>query len=142
SKRDWSSDVCSSDLMAATMGYDELASLTHTLENIFDGIRDGKLTVKTETMDVLFNATDQLNAIVEDIANGGDGKRDVSLISKQLEQIEHGKPIGEVDEAAPEPNETTAADSQIHLDEFQITILEESKEKGYQTYEIEVELRA
>lgn len=32
--------------MAATMGYGDVADLTHKLENIFDGIRDGEIQVQ------------------------------------------------------------------------------------------------
>src|SRR5690625_4147265 len=127
--------------MAATMGYDELAGLTHTMENIFDAIREEKLTVETEMMDVLFHAVDTLNAIVEDIASGGDGKRDVKEISAQLEQIEKGEVLTTSTSTENEKS-TEQKDEQFHLelDEFQITILEESKEQDYNHYNIIVEL--
>src|SRR5690554_4106158 len=58
--------------MSATMGYSDLANLTHKLENVFDGIRYDKIIVQTEMMDVMFEAVDHLNTMVESIANGGD----------------------------------------------------------------------
>ncbi len=76
--------------MSATMGYTDVANLTHKLENIFDGIRYDKIVVRTEMIDILFDAVDQLNAIVEEIGSGGDGKRDVSHIVTYLDQIENG----------------------------------------------------
>src|SRR5690625_3924716 len=81
--------------MAATMEFDNLAALTHTLENIIDGIRYDKITIHTEMMDILFHAVDHLNAMVEDIANGGDGKRNVQEIMNQLDKIEKGESIEE-----------------------------------------------
>src|SRR5699024_12343128 len=54
--------------MSATMGFDDLAQLTHKLENVFDGIRYDKIQVQTEMMDHLFHAVDALNEMVEDIS--------------------------------------------------------------------------
>src|SRR5699024_5485888 len=76
--------------MSATMGYTDLANLTHKLENVFDGIRYDKIVVQADMMDDLFTATDYLNEMVSDIANGGDGSRDVELIVNRLDQIEKG----------------------------------------------------
>lgn len=39
--------------MGATMGFEDLADLTHKIENVFDAIRNQKLEVTPEIMDVL-----------------------------------------------------------------------------------------
>jgi len=128
--------------MSATMGYDDLASLTHKLENIFDGIRYDKITVQTEMMDYLFTAVDYLNAMVEDIANGGDGKKDVQEIVDQLDKIEKGEVIVDSNTVTKEPaNNRNELSSDVQLDEFQLTILSESKDRGFDNFEITVELR-
>src|SRR5699024_10190968 len=57
--------------MSATMGFDDLAQLTHKLENVFDGIQYDKIQVQTEMMDHSFHAVDAFNEMVEDISNGG-----------------------------------------------------------------------
>lgn len=131
--------------MSATMGYDELATLTHKLENIFDGIRYDRITVQTEMMDLLFSAVDQLNAMVEDIAQGGDGKADIDEMMDKLDKIEKGEDF------TTKETETTAKptasskdkeeSTELELDEFQVTILGESKERGFDNYEIFVKLR-
>src|SRR5699024_9674024 len=126
--------------MSATMGYEDLANLTHVLENVFDGIRYDKITVKTEMMDTLFHAVDHLNAMVSDIANGGDGSGDVEEIVNRLERIEKGLDINEDIESSHV--ETVANDGEltIDIDEFQITIIEEALEQGFTCYEMTVEL--
>ncbi|WP_164668976.1 chemotaxis protein CheA [Virgibacillus doumboii] len=130
--------------MSATMGYTEVANLTHKLENIFDGIRYDKITVHTDMIDILFDTVDHLNAMVEDIGNGGDGIRDVSQIVAYMDKIENGsgeiastKTLSEND--ASETNDTL--NSVSDLDEFEISILKESSERGFTNYEITVELR-
>lgn len=125
--------------MSATMGYQDLANLTHHLENVFDGIRYDKITVSAELIDILFDTVDDLNAMVEDIASGGDGKRDVKEQLKLLEKIESGEDASistsESNEMKPHQIKT-----ELELDEFELTILNESTERGFINYEIHVEL--
>src|SRR5699024_7590848 len=56
--------------MSATMGYDDLANLTHQMENVLDGIRNDIIKVTSELLDVVFESVDHLEAMVHDIANG------------------------------------------------------------------------
>src|SRR5699024_12340077 len=76
--------------MSATMGFEDVAHLTHYIENVFDGIRYDKIAVNAQIIDVLFSSIDKLNAMLEDISNGGDGKQDVKQIVTYLEKIETG----------------------------------------------------
>ena len=62
------------------MGYEDMAHLTHSLENVLDAIRNEEMTITSEWMDVMFEALDDLEAIVLSIIEGGDGKRDVSEV--------------------------------------------------------------
>lgn len=126
--------------MAATMEFDDLAGLTHKLENIFDGIRDDKIAVQPDMMDCLFHTVDHLNAMVEDIANGGDGKRDVTAVIDQLDRIEKGETDLQENNTSVESEKKDEL-STLELDEFQLTILSESQERGFSNYEIEVRLR-
>ncbi|MEI3608135.1 chemotaxis protein CheA [Pseudogracilibacillus sp. SO10305] len=128
--------------MSATMGFEDLAKLTHKLENIFDGIRYDRLTVYTEMMDFLFTTVDALNEMVEDVSNGGDGTKDVTEMMAQLDKLEKGERLS--DESSGTTNVVNAEvveDTNIQLDEFQLTILQESKDKGFHNYELYVRLR-
>lgn len=42
------------------MGYEDLANLTHKMENVLDAIRNGKLSVTPDIIDVIFTAVDHL----------------------------------------------------------------------------------
>ena len=79
--------------MSATMGYEDLANLTHKMENILDDIRNGKIQLSSEIFDVIFLAVDDLEAMVMSIAEGGNGKRDVSEVVAKLEMIENGESL-------------------------------------------------
>lgn len=130
--------------MSATMGYEDLASLTHQMENVLDAIRNHKISVTPEILDVIFLAVDNLEAMVQSIAEGGDGKRDVSDVVHKLKLIEKGeKPIqstSHAEVAAAAAKETTVGTISTY-DEFELTVLKQSKEQGFESYEITVTLR-
>ncbi|WP_368506075.1 chemotaxis protein CheW [Alkalihalophilus sp. As8PL] len=128
--------------MAATMGFEDLAHLTHNMENVLDLIRNQKLKVTSQVMDVVFAAVDDLEAMVEDIAAGGEGKRDVSEVVGKLEKIEKGESIEETSTVVQETAATIESPERLIevYDEFERTVLEQSFEQGYSAYQIEVTL--
>lgn len=129
--------------MSATMGYNDLTDLTHNLENVFDKIRYDKISVQSDMVDVLFVAVDHLNAMVEDISNGGEGKGDVEQTILLLKAIEDGTIDTSIDKINKENNASEKGELQTikKLDEFELTILNESVERNYHNYEITVRLR-
>ena len=131
--------------MSATMGYEDLANLTHKMENVLDAIRNSKIILTPELFDVIFLAVDDLEAIVMSIAEGGDGKRDVTNVVRKLQQIEKGESLD-----IPAVSETAATSSTMEkteeammseYDEFEMTVLQQSKEQGFKSYEISISLR-
>lgn len=130
--------------MSATMGYEDLASLTHQMENVLDAIRNQKISVTPEILDVVFEATDDLEAMVFSIADGGDGKRDVASVVEKLKLIEKGESPA-ASQGAKEVAAALATEAPRTLkgeyDEFESTVLQQSIEQGFQTYEITVALR-
>lgn len=124
--------------MSATMGFEDLADLTHKMENVLDAIRNEKIHVTPEILDVVFESVDHLEEMVMDIANGGDGKRDVSSTVAQLKRIELGE------EVIPEVVATVAApvvESVLEYDSFEQTVITQSAEQGFNAFEISVTLR-
>lgn len=133
--------------MAATMGFEDLADLTHKMENVLDAIRNEKIKVDSNLLDIVFESVDHLEAMITDIANGGDGKRDVSEIVEKLKAIEAGKPIPSSTPVQQEVAADVAVEEELSTgryliyDEYDITVLQQSKEQGFNAYEITVSLR-
>ncbi|ACJ34078.1 Chemotaxis protein histidine kinase [Anoxybacillus flavithermus WK1] len=120
--------------MSATMGFEDLANLTHQMENVLDAIRNGKISVTPELLDVIFRAVDDLEAMVVSISEGGDGKRDVTEVVAQLKKIEKGDVV-----AVPQKSNSTYEQT---YDEFEYTILKQSAEQGFHSYEVTIKLRS
>ena len=120
--------------MSATMGFEDLANLTHQMENVLDGIRNRRLSVTPELLDVIFEAVDHLEAMISSIAAGGDGTRDVRRTVEHLKRIEQGEM----------PNKQAAREEpplEHAYGEFEYYVLEQAKEQGFSVYEIRVRLR-
>ncbi|SNS99552.1 two-component system, chemotaxis family, sensor kinase CheA [Bacillus sp. OK838] len=129
--------------MSATMGYEDLANLTHKMENVLDAIRNSQIILTPELFDVIFLAVDDLEAMVMSIAEGGDGKRDVKRVVHQLELIGKGESLvssssAEIAAASVvlEKEEMTAG----QYDEFEWTVLQQSKDQGFNSFEISIAL--
>ncbi|QWU14157.1 two-component system, chemotaxis family, sensor kinase CheA [Paenibacillus sophorae] len=128
--------------MAATMGFEDLASLTHQMENVLDLVRNGKLVMQDFIFDTLFKSLDALEAMVQDITAGGEGKADVSSIVASLQAIVRGEvPIAQGEGAAPAAAAPKEAETPALLDEFQLSVLEQSIQEGHQVLFIEVSIR-
>ncbi|MCY8347264.1 chemotaxis protein CheA [Bacillus haynesii] len=123
--------------MSATMGYEDMAHLTHSLENVLDAIRNEEMTITSEWMDVMFEALDDLEAIVLSIIEGGDGKRDVSEVCAKLDVTGANKETA----ASAEAPEAASSETKWAYDEFQRTVIAEAEEQGFKCYEINVALK-
>lgn len=130
--------------MSATMGYEDIADLTHKMENVLDAIRNHKIQVTAELLDVVFESVDHLEEMVSDISNGGDGKKDVSQTVEKLKRLESGESIETIETTSSEAEEVAnkvAVESKLIFDDFETTVLEQSVEQGFSSYEINISLR-
>ncbi|MEI5906194.1 chemotaxis protein CheA [Bacillus spongiae] len=130
--------------MSATMGYEDLASLTHNMENVLDGIRNEAIAVTPEILDVVFVAIDDLEAMVMSIADGGDGKRDVRDVVDRLHKIEKGEHVlleahREIAATISDGNDISSLKNQY--DEFEQTVIQQSIDQGFNCYALSVTLR-
>ncbi|QFT88887.1 Chemotaxis protein CheA [Bacillus sp. THAF10] len=121
--------------MSATMGYEDLAALTHQMENVLDLIRNSKLTVTSDLIDVIFQSVELLEEMVLSISQGGDGKKDVKEVVSLLVKIEKGDAIS----ASSTPKKSENAEHSY--DSYELTILQQSEEQGYSPYELTITLR-
>ncbi|WIM37799.1 chemotaxis protein CheA [Paenibacillus sp. PK4536] len=133
--------------MAATMGFEDLAALTHQMENVLDLVRNEKLAMQEFIFDTLFKSLDALESMVQDITQGGEGKADVTAIVESLQAIVRGDMAPAVSKAvSATPTSSTPAEivqesKGIQLDEFQQSVIEQSMSEGHQALYLEVFIR-
>lgn len=133
--------------MSATMGFEDLAALTHEMENVLDLVRNSKLKMDSFIFDTLFKGLDALEAMVQDIVDGGTGKADVTSIVESLQIIlksdySASKAIQAPTVAANAPSAAeSSASGAMLLDEFQSSILLQSIETGHNVFHIQIAIR-
>jgi two-component system chemotaxis sensor kinase CheA len=120
--------------MSATMGFEDLASLTHQMENVLDLVRNGKLTVDSFIFDSLFKSTDALEVMVTDITAGGTGKAEVGSIVEMLKTIVSGE------YSLKAPASQVEKEDAVTLDQYQHSVLEQSLSSQFNAYFIRTEL--
>jgi two-component system chemotaxis sensor kinase CheA len=82
--------------MSATMGYTEMADLTHKMENVLDEVRSGNLSVTPAIIDIIFECIDNLEKMVADVQAGGWGNIDARQTTNKIEAILSGTTVKEV----------------------------------------------
>ncbi|MGM0851528.1 MAG: chemotaxis protein CheW [Bacillota bacterium] len=127
--------------MSATMGYEDLANLTHKMENVLDAIRNEKIKVTPEILDVVFKSVDDLEAMVFSIADGGDGKRDVTEVVTLLQAIEKGENLHSASNEAAATIAPEIHTLSMKYEAFEQTVIQQSFEQGFRCFEITVSLR-
>ncbi|WP_028550444.1 chemotaxis protein CheA [Paenibacillus sp. UNC451MF] len=126
--------------MSATMGFEDLASLTHEMENVLDLVRNHKLKMDSFIFDCTFKSLDALEAMVEDIIQGGTGKLDVQEIVASLKSIVSGDYL-KAGAASTTGAVKQESSQEAALDEFQLSIIQQSIEAGLSVCLVEVGVR-
>lgn len=121
--------------MSATMGFEDIAALTHEMENVLDLVRNSKIDMNPFIFDCVFKSLDSLESMVEDIIGGGTGKADVSPIVAALRSIVTGDYKTAQETVASTVMEPARG---IEVDEFQFSILKQSIDSGFLVFYIEV----
>jgi len=128
--------------MAATMGFSQMAELTHNMENILSEFREGKLKVTEKVVTVLFSCLDTLEKMVNNISE--DISEDISIeeILKDLhEMAEIGEnPKAHENKIEKTPQSVSKSDTceRISLNEYDIDVIKQAKEKMYNALDIKI----
>jgi two-component system, chemotaxis family, sensor kinase CheA len=123
--------------MAGSMGFDDLATLTHQMENVLDLLRQSKLSITPEIMDIIFQCVDIIEKMVDDIEVGGTGKADVKDIVAKLTHAQNpNQPQATVLAGL---NEVAVA-VEMPIEDYHWSVINEAKKMGTNLYQITVVL--
>lgn len=121
--------------MAASMGFTDIADLTHNMENILDKFKNDKLKVTSSVITVLFKCLDILESMIDNVKDGKDEKIDTAEIINMLKNIGNDT----VDE--PKKEESIEATHDMELNVYDINIIKQAYQKGYKVFSATVELQ-
>lgn len=120
--------------MAATMGFSDIAELTHKMEDVLSEFREGELKVTQEVVTVLFDCLDTLEKMVSNVEEESDEQVDIKEIMDKLISISQGGVAAQASEKSAENNaskaEASEDESLIELNEYDLSVIKQAKEKG------------
>lgn len=127
--------------MAATMGFNNIAELTHKMEDILSEFREGKLKVTRNVVTVLFDCLDTLERMVSNIEEGNHKEVEYLNIIKELEKVAKLEDVNEAEDI--EINNTDEIDNPINvsLNEYDISVIKQARKNEYNGISIKVYLR-
>ncbi len=132
--------------MSGTMGYQNIAGLTHEMENVLDLIRNDELKTTEEIVDILFECFDQLEGYITNIEQeGNEGENQSEALIQRLENVRLGKAGGEIEDIQRKTMDEKSFDSlnpltNIALPEHVQQAAENSRKEGLSTYFIKTSL--
>ncbi|WP_046497633.1 chemotaxis protein CheA [Syntrophomonas zehnderi] len=123
--------------MSSTMGFNDLADLTHHMENVLSDLKEGLLEANSYVVDTLFECVDRLQIIIDGIESGTRVDADNSELIMKLETIKSGNyeaaAVLENELPTIEPGESTSIndDNVFSFNEYDITVMKEALSNGY-----------
>lgn len=133
--------------MAATMGFNNMAELTHKMEDVLSEFREGKLKVTQNVVTVLFKCLDTLEQMVNNISEGIEDDIHIEEIMNSLEKIVEEEEDIKGDDKGIESKEEISYQQDysdysplIELNEYDINIIKQAFDKNFNVYKIKVVL--
>lgn len=122
--------------MAATMGYEKMATLTHAVENIFEMVKNNELTVTTPLISLIFESLDALTHLVESLRDEEDELLDITNLIQKLEEA------GQSDALSASTEDHThsggAGFTYPKLEEADYSVIENAEASGYTLFSVGV----
>lgn len=133
--------------MSGTMGYTKMQKLTHDMEDVLDALRNNRVKVTSDMVDVLFQCLDALETYVNTIvASGKEGESEFKDIIEALADILKGgsarkkenTAAAEVKSSAPEAEAQAGDKTSVELNQYDISVIQKALESGMNVFQIHV----
>ena len=119
--------------MAASLGLDKLATLSHHMEDVLDGLRSAKLKVTPEMMNILFSCLDVMQTLVDEVSSNQDTKVDINPYLEALKQLFSGE------EGKGAPAQAAEAEmNSVDFTEIERQVIKNARDNGYITFSIKI----
>lgn len=126
--------------MAATMGFTDLAELTHKMEDVLVEFREGELKVTQDVVTVLFDCLDTLEKMVDNVQEGSDEKIEIDSILKALADIKNNGNKNITSNQIVSKDVVSSDELNLDLNQYDTSVIKQAKDKGFNSIEIKVTL--
>lgn len=124
--------------MAATMGFEKIAELTHKMEDVLSKFRDGEIKITENVVTVLFRCLDTLEKMVDNVEDGDDIELDINEIIKELNssvELNDEACCKDISDDLEVKNNLT-----LELNEYDLNIIKQAGESGFNALSIKINL--
>lgn len=128
--------------MAATMGYETMAKLTHHMESVFEPLKKGEISVTHDIVTLIFDCLDTLSDIVEDLRTGGNGEMDVSELVDDLTHLASDQTIEAPEVKEESSNNQTLVPVLNTWDSSDQKVIAEGALQGFNSYAVALQFDA
>lgn len=125
--------------MAATMGYNTMAKLTHSVENVFELFKSHTAQVDTQSISLIFDCLDALTDIVEALRAGESDDMDITHLVKRLEAVGYAEGNAVTEDTG---NQHSAEMNLIlsNLEDSDLEVITQAEQTEYKAYSIAVKV--
>lgn len=115
--------------MAGTMGFSNMANLTHEMENVLQATRNNELKISEDVIDILFKCFDAMDESVNSIIEYGRENEDGN--EKLIEELK-----ALLSQDVSSDNKDISNNSKLELDNYVINVLNKAKQENLKAYKI------
>lgn len=127
--------------MSATMGFNEVAELTHKMEDVLSAFREGDLKVDQKVVTVLFKCLDSLEKMINNIGEGNDEHIDTSEVLQLLDEVKNSSnTLEEIKPIEIENSNEEVKEKNIELNEYEESIIKQALENGFNAYSVVIKI--
>ncbi|HEX3033123.1 MAG TPA: chemotaxis protein CheA [Bacillota bacterium] len=138
--------------MSATMGFNQIAELTHQMENVLSKFRNGEIRVYSGIIDTMFRCLDSLESMVEKVANGETVEKDNQELIEELQghlvtaeeansqAPEDQAPSGTGEPPGVEHQGTDLITSNVELNEYEKNVILQSWDQGFRPFHMVISI--
>jgi two-component system chemotaxis sensor kinase CheA len=124
---------------SASMGFTQLAEVTHILENVLDALRNEQIRTSTDLVDATFKALDCMRALKEEAAQGVQGTVPEEVIQDTLTSLK--TVLAESQGERMEAQEAGGGPVGMELAAHDMETISEAVERGYNVFEVHIKLK-
>ncbi|MCL6442295.1 MAG: chemotaxis protein CheA [Alicyclobacillus sp.] len=117
---------------SAAMGFEEMKLLVHKMEDVLEQVRQGRVSVTRQVVDILFQCLDRLQYIRHELMNGGGIKTDTRSVVEALHNLLTNEVIKNAQPSVPRES--------LVLDKEQASQVDDAIEKGRHVWICEVDI--
>jgi len=119
--------------MSATMGFEQVAELTHKMENLLDKLRGNELKFSQSISDLLFKCVDALETMVKNISSDNTEELNIVDLLENLTNYQKIQDYFESQEQETDKNE-------LDLNDYENNLILKAQKQDFNAYKVTVEI--